>query len=36
LYLVHPYEGGLPRRTKVLADYLMGWFERSSAALERL
>jgi DNA-binding transcriptional LysR family regulator len=36
LYLVHPYEGGLPRRTKVLADYLLGWFERSSAALERL
>lgn len=36
LYLVHPYEGGLPRRTQVLADYLLGWFSRSSAALERL
>ncbi|MDB6048374.1 MAG: Transcriptional regulator, LysR family [Pseudomonas sp.] len=36
LYLVHPYVGGLPRRTRVLADYLLGWFARSSTALERL
>jgi len=36
LYLVHPYQGGLPRRTQVLADYLIGWFKRSSEALERL
>ncbi|WP_419736789.1 LysR family transcriptional regulator [Pseudomonas sp. COR18] len=35
-YLVHPYQGGLPRRTQVLADYLIGWFKRSSEALERL
>ncbi len=35
-YLVHPYQGGLPRRTQVLADYLVGWFKRSSEALERL
>jgi DNA-binding transcriptional LysR family regulator len=36
LYLVHPYDGELPRRMQVLADYLIGWFQRSSAALERL
>ncbi|WP_397451733.1 LysR family transcriptional regulator [Pseudomonas sp. NA-150] len=36
LFLVHPYEGGLPKRTQVLADYLLGWFSRSSEALERL
>lgn len=36
LYLVHPYQGGLPRRTQVLADYLIGWFKRSGEALERL
>ncbi|MFP3518187.1 LysR family transcriptional regulator [Pseudomonas sp. SIMBA_077] len=31
MYLVHPYEGGLPKRTQVLADYLVQWFERSWA-----
>ncbi|NWA23751.1 LysR family transcriptional regulator [Pseudomonas gingeri] len=36
LYLVHPYQGGLPRRTQVLADYLIGWFKRSGEALARL
>jgi DNA-binding transcriptional LysR family regulator len=36
LFLVHPYEGELPRRIQVLADYLLGWFQRSSTALERL
>lgn len=36
LFLVHPYEGELPKRMQVLADYLLGWFQRSSAALERL
>jgi DNA-binding transcriptional LysR family regulator len=36
LFLVHPYEGELPRRMQVLADYLLGWFQRSGAALERL
>ncbi|UXZ95196.1 LysR family transcriptional regulator [Pseudomonas phytophila] len=36
LFLVHPYEGELPKRMQVLADYLLSWFQRSSAALERL
>ncbi|WP_265534294.1 LysR family transcriptional regulator [Pseudomonas saponiphila] len=36
MYLVHPYQGGLPRRTQVLADYLMDWFRRSGEALDRL
>jgi DNA-binding transcriptional LysR family regulator len=36
MYLVHPYQGGLPKRTQVLADYLMGWFKRSGEALDRL
>ncbi|WP_447796291.1 LysR family transcriptional regulator [Pseudomonas moraviensis] len=36
MYLVHPYQGGLPKRTQVLADYLMGWFKRSGQALDRL
>lgn len=36
LFLVHPYEGELPKRMQVLANYLIGWFERSTAALERL
>ncbi|MDZ4325574.1 MAG: LysR family transcriptional regulator [Pseudomonas sp.] len=36
MYLVHPYQGGLPKRTQVLADYLIGWFKRSGEALDRL
>lgn len=36
VYLVHPYQGGLPRRTQVLADYLVDWFARSSEALAQL
>ncbi|WP_426140573.1 LysR family transcriptional regulator [Pseudomonas sp. DWP3-1-2] len=36
LFLVHPYEGELPKRMQVLAEYLTGWFQRSTAALERL
>lgn len=36
MYLVHPYQGGLPKRTQVLADHLMGWFKRSGEALDRL
>ncbi|WP_130929497.1 LysR family transcriptional regulator [Pseudomonas sp. Sample_20] len=36
MYLVHPYQGGLPKRTQVLANYLMGWFKRSGEALDRL
>ncbi|MCD5995860.1 LysR family transcriptional regulator [Pseudomonas sp. CDFA 602] len=35
MFLVHPYEGEVPRRVQVLADYLVGWFERSCSALER-
>ncbi|KAF0863291.1 LysR family transcriptional regulator [Pseudomonas sp. LD120] len=36
MYLVHPYQGGLPKRTQVLVDYLMDWFRRSGEALDRL
>lgn len=36
MYLVHPYQGGLPRRTQVLADYLVDWFRRSGQTLDRL
>jgi DNA-binding transcriptional LysR family regulator len=36
MYLVHPYQGGLPKRTQVLADHLIGWFKRSGEALDRL
>ena len=36
MYLVHPYQGGLPRRTQVLADYLVDWFRRSGETLDRL
>ena len=36
MYLVHPYQGGLPKRTQVLADHLVGWFKRSGEALDRL
>jgi DNA-binding transcriptional LysR family regulator len=36
LFLVHPFEGQLPRRTQVMADYLTTWFERSSQALANL
>ncbi|MCF4998002.1 LysR family transcriptional regulator [Pseudomonas syringae] len=36
MLLVHPYQGGLPKRTQVLADYLIGWFKRSGEALDRL
>jgi len=35
-FLVHPYQGGLPKRTQVLADYLLGWFERSRRVLDGL
>ncbi|MBW0237183.1 LysR family transcriptional regulator [Pseudomonas sp. D1HM] len=33
MYLVHPYQGGLPKRTQVLVDYLVGWFQRNDQAL---
>ncbi|BCD87164.1 transcriptional regulator [Pseudomonas solani] len=36
VFLVHPFQGGLPRRTQVLMDYLLDWFERSRRALDRL
>lgn len=36
LFLVHPFEGQLPRRTQVMADFLGDWFERSSVALQQL
>ncbi|PAU53857.1 LysR family transcriptional regulator [Pseudomonas sp. PIC25] len=36
VFLVHPYQAGLPKRTQVLADYLLAWFERSRVALAAL
>jgi DNA-binding transcriptional LysR family regulator len=36
VFLVHPWQGSLPRRTQVLADYLLGWFERSRLVLDGL
>ncbi|WP_434680185.1 LysR family transcriptional regulator [Pseudomonas sp. R1-18] len=30
LFLVHPYEGEVPRRVQMLADYLMEWFQRTT------
>ncbi|CDF82857.1 LysR family transcriptional regulator [Pseudomonas sp. QL9] len=36
VYLVHPYQGGLPRRTQLLMDYLLRWFERSRQRLLEL
>lgn len=36
MFLVHPYQGGLPKRTQVLADYLLQWFERRGRALAQL
>lgn len=36
LFLVHPYQGAMPRRVQVLADYLQHWFKRSSQALQTL
>ncbi|MBD2839360.1 LysR family transcriptional regulator [Pseudomonas sp. JM0905a] len=35
VFLVHPWQGGLPRRTQVLADYLLAWFERSRQVLDK-
>ncbi|MDH4581922.1 LysR family transcriptional regulator [Pseudomonas sp. BN415] len=35
VFLVHPWQGGLPRRTQVLADYLLAWFERSRRMLDQ-
>lgn len=36
VFLVHPYQGGLPKRTQVLVDYLLAWFEQSRRALDGL
>ncbi|WP_137818788.1 LysR family transcriptional regulator [Pseudomonas sp. 2FG] len=36
VFLVHPYQSGLPKRTQVLADYLLAWFEQSRRALDGL
>lgn len=36
VFLVHPYQGGLPRRTQLLVDYLLRWFERSRQRLLQL
>ncbi|MNP17777.1 HTH-type transcriptional regulator DmlR [compost metagenome] len=36
VFLVHPWQGGLPRRTQVLADYLLAWFERSRQMLDQV
>lgn len=35
-FLVHPYQGGLPKRTQVLADYLVQWFRSSGEVLQGL
>ncbi|MEG0862453.1 MAG: LysR family transcriptional regulator [Pseudomonas sp.] len=34
LFLVHPYQGRMPKRVQVLVDYLMQWFKRSGQALQ--
>ncbi|WP_137886709.1 LysR family transcriptional regulator [Pseudomonas sp. 2FE] len=36
VFLVHPYQSGLPRRTQVLVEYLLAWFEQSRRALDGL
>ncbi|MCQ0165656.1 LysR family transcriptional regulator [Pseudomonas sp. S12(2018)] len=36
LFLVHPYQGGMPKRVQVVADYLVRWFKRGSQALGAL
>jgi DNA-binding transcriptional LysR family regulator len=36
MYLVHPYQGGLPKRTQVLAEFLMRWFKRNGEVLDKL
>lgn len=36
LFLVHPYQGGLAKRTQVVAEALSDWFERSRQRLEAL
>lgn len=36
VFLVHAYQNGLPRRTQVLADYLLAWFEQRRKELDKL
>ncbi|NMZ54535.1 LysR family transcriptional regulator [Pseudomonas lundensis] len=35
MYLVHPYQGGLPKRTQVLVDYLTSWFQRTASTCDQ-
>ncbi|MCW2270118.1 HTH-type transcriptional regulator DmlR [compost metagenome] len=35
LFLVHPYQGAMPKRVQVLADYLLHWFKNVGAGLPR-
>ena len=35
MYLVHAYQGGLPKRTQVLVDYLMSWFQRTASTCDQ-
>lgn len=36
VFLIHPYQGRLPRRTQLLAGYLLRWFEQSRQQLVAL
>jgi len=36
LFLVHPFEGHVPRRVRVMADYVSEWFERRTQTLQTL
>ena len=36
LFLVHPYQGRMPKRVQVLTDYLLHWFKCSGQALQAL
>lgn len=36
LFMVHPFEGQLPRRVQVMADYLNDWFGRISEELSKI
>jgi DNA-binding transcriptional LysR family regulator len=36
VFLVHAYQHGLPKRTQVLADYLLAWFEQRRKELDLL
>ncbi|MDD0973480.1 LysR family transcriptional regulator [Pseudomonas fontis] len=36
MFLVHPYQGAMPKRVQVLVDYLSRWFQRGSRVLGAL